>query len=344
MVAEQEVNIQSARVPSIRAIIKASRPKQMVKNGLVLVPLFFTINIWYNSGDIEGMTAIVGRAFAALGIFILISAAVYFINDSVDAEKDRAHPLKRFRPIAEGRISIPWAIGIAIVFIGGGMAAAVFASTPLAIAAGSYLAINIAYSLWLKNIVLLDVMVVASGFVIRAVAGSIAIDHAVIHPSGNAQQLDLTISPWLYVVTALGALFLALAKRRNELHNSGESSGAQRSILSKYSIPLLDNLINIVATATFLAYTLYTFNTGVSEANVPDNNSMMLTIPFVAYGIFRYLYLIHIRGVGESPEEILIRDKPLLINIFLWLITGSSVLMWSRLTNNICTEFFGICF
>ena len=333
MSVEQEVNIQSARVPSISAIIKASRPKQMVKNGLVLVPLFFTVNIWYNSDDIEGMTAIVGRAFAALGIFVLISAAVYFINDSVDVKKDREHPRKRFRPIAAGRISVPWAIGISILFIAGGMAAAFVASTPLAIAAGTYLAINIAYSLWIKNIVLLDVMVVASGFVIRAVAGSIAIDHAVIHPQGNSLELDLTISPWLYVVTALGALFLALAKRRNELHNAGEGSEAQRSMLREYSVPLLDNLINIVATATLVAYTLYTFNTGVSEANVPDNNSMMLTIPFVAYGIFRYLYLIHIKGAGESPEEILVRDKPLLLNIFLWLAVGSSVLMWTRLTN-----------
>jgi 4-hydroxybenzoate polyprenyltransferase len=290
------------------------------------------------------MTAIVSRAFAALGIFTLISAAVYFINDSVDVEKDRAHPRKRFRPIASGRISIPWAIGISIVLMVGGMAAAIVASTPLAVAAGSYLAINIAYSLWIKNIVLLDVMAVASGFVIRAAAGSIAIDHAVIHPQGNPIQLDLTISPWLYVVTMLGALFLALAKRRNELQNSSENSENQRSILSEYSIPLLDNLINIVATATLVAYTLYTFNTGVSEANVPDNNSMMLTIPFVAYGIFRYLYLIHIKGVGESPEEILVRDKPLLLSIFLWLVTGSSVLMWSRFTNEICAEFFRICF
>lgn len=344
MSVEQEVNIQSTRVPSIGAIITASRPKQMVKNGLVLIPLFFTVNIWYNSGDIESMTAIVGRAFAALGIFVLISAAVYFINDLVDVKKDRAHPKKRFRPIAAGRISIPWAIGISILLIVGGMAAALTASTPLAVAAGSYLAINIAYSMWFKNIVLLDVMVVASGFVIRAVAGSIAIDHAIIHRAdGTPLELDLTISPWLYVVTALGALFLALAKRRNELHNAGENSGAQRSILSEYSLPLLDNLINIVATATLVAYTLYTFNTGVSEANVPDDNSMMLTIPFVAYGIFRYLYLIHIRGVGESPEEILIRDKPLLINIFLWLVTGSSVLLWTRLTNSTCFELFGIC-
>ena len=199
------------------------------------------------------------------------------------------------------------------------------------ITAAAYLATNVVYSWWIKNVVLLDVMAVASGFVLRAVAGSVAIDHAVIERSGAAVELNLTISPWLYVVTALGALFLALAKRRGELFSAGDNSQAHRSILSEYSLPLLDNLINVVATATLIAYTLYTFSTGVAEANVPTNNSMMLTIPFVAYGIMRYLYLIHVRGDGEAPEEILIRDWPLRINIFLWLITGSSVLIWDRL-------------
>ena len=333
MAAEQEVKINTARVPSIRAIIKESRPRQMVKNGLVLVPLFFTVNIWYSADDVSGMTAIVGRAFAALGIFVLLSAAVYFINDSVDAEKDRAHPRKRFRPIAAGRISIPWAYGISIVMISGALVGAVALSIPMLVTAVAYLAINVAYSWWLKNVVLLDVMTVASGFVLRAVAGSIAIDHAIINRAGQANELDLTISPWLYVVTALGALFIALAKRRNELHNAGDNSVAQRSILTEYTVPLLDNLINVVATATLVSYTLYTFSTGVTEANVPGDHSMMLTIPFVAYGVLRYLYLIHVKGVGETPEEILIRDKPLLLNIFLWLITGSSVLMWTRLVD-----------
>jgi len=333
MAAEQEVTIQTARIPSIRTIIKESRPRQMIKNGLVLVPLFFTVNIWYSSDDISGMSAIISRAVAALAIFVLLSSAVYFINDSVDAEKDRAHPKKRLRPIAAGKISIPWAIGISLVMITGAVTAASFISIPMVITAVAYLAINVVYSWWLKNIVLLDVMTVASGFVLRAVAGSIAIDHAIINPVSGQTELDLTISPWLYVVTALGALFIALVKRRNELQTVGDNSGAQRSILSEYTLPLLDSLINVVATATLISYTLYTFSTGVAEANVPSDQSMMLTIPFVAYGVLRYLYLLHVRGVGESPEEILIRDKPLLINIFLWLITGSSVLMWTRLVN-----------
>lgn len=331
MTAEQEVNKRVAHIPSLKAIIQESRPKQMVKNGLVLVPLFFTVNIWFSSDDIGGMAAIIGRAFTALGIFVLLSAAIYFINDSVDAERDRAHPRKKFRPIAAGRISIRWAIGIAVTIIVVALAISTLISIPMVITAAAYLATNIAYSCWLKNIVLLDVMAVASGFVIRAVAGSIAIDHAIISQSGSSIELNLTISPWLYVVTALGALFLALAKRRNELFIAGINSEAQRSILSEYTVPLLDNLINVVATATLISYTLYTFSTGVTEANVPSNHSMMLTIPFVAYGVLRYLYLIHVKGLGEAPEEILIKDKPLMINIVLWLITGSSVLMWTRL-------------
>ena len=333
MAAEQEVINQTARIPSFKAIIKESRPKQMVKNGLVLVPLFFTINIWYSGEDIGGMAAIIGRAFTALGIFVLLSAAIYFINDSVDAEHDRAHARKKFRPIAAGRISVPWAIGIAVTMIVAAMAISTLISLPMVITAAAYLTTNIAYSWWLKHIVLLDVMTVASGFVIRAVAGSIAIDHAIISQSSSPIELDLTISPWLYVVTALGALFIALAKRRNELSIAGISSEAQRSILSEYTVPLLDNLINVVAAATLISYTLYTFSTGVTETNVPSDHSMMLTIPFVAYGVLRYLYLIHVKGVGEAPEEILIKDKPLMINIFLWLLTGSSVLMWTRLIN-----------
>ena len=331
MSAKEEVTINAARVPSIRDIVIQARPKQMLKNGLVLVPLFFTVNIWYDSSDLSGMSSIITRAVAALGIFILISAAVYFINDSADAKKDRLHPRKRFRPIAAKRISIPWAVGIATLMIIGGLSSAYLISVPLLITTASYLSINIAYSWWLKNIILLDVMIVASGFVLRAVAGSIAIDHAIFESPGGNIPLDLTISPWLYVVTALGALLITLAKRRQELHDGGKNSKSQRLILREYNLPLLDSLINVVATATLISYTLYTFSTGVTEANVPSNHSMMLTIPFVAYGIMRYLYLIHVKELGENPEEILFKDRPLMLNILFWLITGSSVLMWTRL-------------
>lgn len=332
MSAKQEVTINAARIPSIRDIVIQARPKQMLKNGLVLVPLFFTVNIWYNPSDLSSMSSIITRSLAALGIFMLISAAVYFINDSIDAKKDRIHPRKRFRPIANKRISVPWAVGIATLMIIGGLSSAYLISVPLLITTASYLSINIAYSWWIKNIILLDVMIVASGFVLRAVAGSIAIDHAIIETPGGNIPLDLTISPWLYVVTALGALLITLAKRRQELRDGGKNSKSQRLILSEYNLPLLDSLINVVATATLISYTLYTFSTGVTEANVPNNHSMMLTIPFVAYGIMRYLYLIHVKELGENPEEMLFKDRPLILNILFWLMTGSSVLMWTRLS------------
>ena len=149
MSAKEEVTINAARIPSIRDIVIQARPKQLLKNGLVLVPLFFTVNIWYNSSDLSGMSSIIIRAHAALGIFILISAAVYFINDSADAKKDRIHPLKRFRPIAAKRISVPWAVGIATLKIIGGLSSAYLISVPLLITATTYLSINIAYSWWI---------------------------------------------------------------------------------------------------------------------------------------------------------------------------------------------------
>lgn len=315
----------------MRAIIEGSRPRQMIKNGLVLVPLFFTVNIWFSTSDLSGMTTIVVKAFAALGIFILLSAAIYLFNDSVDVEKDRMHPKKKLRPIASGKISVHKAYAVSLLMMIAALAASLYISSPMILTSGFYLIINVAYTYWLKNIVILDVMTIASGFVLRAMAGSIAIDQTTIIQNNVPTEVALTISPWLYVVTALGALFIALAKRRNELHLAGSNSSAQRPILNDYSIALLDNLINVVAAATLIAYTFYTFSTGISEANVPSNHSMMFTIPFVAYGVLRYLYLIHIDEVGETPEEIVIRDKPLLINILLWLVTGSSVLMWTRL-------------
>ena len=332
MSTKHEVPNSPSRIPSIRDIVIQARPKQILKNGLVLVPLFFTVNIWYNPSDLSGMGSIITRALTALGIFVIISTAVYFINDSVDAEIDRAHPKKRFRPIAAKRISIPWALGISTLIIAVGLTSAYLISIPFLITIATYLSINVAYSCWIKNIILIDVMAVASGFVLRAVAGSIAIDHTIIEKSGTNVPLDLTISPWLYVVTALGALLITLAKRRQELQSGGNNSKSQRLILGEYNLPLLDNLINVVATATLISYTLYTFSTGVTEANVPNNHSMMLTIPFVTYGIMRYLYLIHVKELGENPEEVLFKDRPLMINILFWLITGSSVLMWTRLT------------
>jgi len=315
----------------ILGVIKTFRPRQLAKNGLVLVPLFFTVNIWWAANDWPGMIAIVGRGLAAFAVFAVLSGSVYAFNDIMDREADRAHPRKRNRPIAAGVVPVRVAVAVGAVGGAGSLAAAFVIAPNLGYTLLGYLALNTAYSYALKHMVVLDVMSVAGGFILRAVAGAFAIDHTVVHRNGGAVELDLTISPWLYLVTGLGALFIALSKRRSELKAAGDNSEAQRAILREYSLPMLDQMAGIVATATLVAYTLYTFASGApGDANVPDNNSMMLTIPFVVYGLFRYLYLVHIKGSGESPEEILITDKPLIVNIGLWLVTAASVLFFNR--------------
>ena len=311
----------------VRGLLRSARPKQTAKNGLVLVPVFFTINKWWDTNDIAGMLAIVGLGLAAFALFTLMSGVVYLVNDSLDVESDRAHPVKRHRPIAAGIVPVPLAFAVAGVLGAVGIVAAFLMSYEMVYVALAYLGLNVAYSLVLKRVVILDVAAISAGFVIRATAGSLAIDGSTLTRLGVETSLDLTISPWLYVVTALGALFIALAKRRSELAEAGDRSALQRPILSDYSLPFLDQLIAIVATSTLVAYTLYTFSGGITGANVPQNNAMILTAPFVAYGLFRYLYLVHRGNSGETPEEILLTDRPFIVNIALWIGAASAVLI-----------------
>lgn len=313
-------------------LFRSLRPKQAAKNGLVLVPLFFTVNKWWDAEDFSGMATLLGRSVGALLLFTALSGAVYMVNDITDVDRDRTHPTKRNRPIAAGALPVRVAWVAAAAFGSGALFLAFILRPEFGYAALAYAALNVAYSFTLKHIVILDVMSVATGFVLRAAAGSLAIDQTVLHRDGAITVLDLTISPWLYVVTALGALFIALAKRRSELVAAGDNSQQQRTILSEYSVSLLDQMIAMVAPATLIAYTLYTFGSGIGGSpNIPDNNSMMLTVPFVAYGLFRYLYLLHKHNRGEAPEEILLSDRPLLINIGLWLLTAAGVLLVNRL-------------
>lgn len=311
----------------VRGLLRSARPRQAAKNGLVLVPIFFTINLWWDTNDIAGMLAIVGLGLAAFALFALMSGAVYLVNDALDVENDRAHPSKRHRPIAAGVVPIPLAYATAGLLGAIGLAASFLMSYDLGFVALGYIGLNAAYSVVLKRVVILDVAAIAAGFVLRATAGALAIDKPTLTRIGVETTLDLTISPWLYAVTALGALFIALAKRRSELAEAGDRSASQRPILSAYSLPFLDQLTAIVATSTLVAYTLYTFSGGITGANVPENNAMMLTAPFVAYGLFRYLYLVHRGNSGETPEEILLTDKPFIINIALWIAAASTVLI-----------------
>lgn len=303
------------------------RPRQAPKNGLVLIALFFTVNKWWDLDQFEGMVWLIATSASATLIFIIVSGVVYIVNDLFDAERDREHPRKRFRPIASGVVpkSVAWVT--AIVLLIGAVAIAFVISMSFGLIVVGYFGLSQAYNAFLKSAVILDVATVSAGFVLRAAAGSAAIDGFAFGNNLDRFELELTISPWLYVCTASGALLIALIKRRAELVSAGSNAVRQRPILAQYSVELIDRLVAVVAPTTLMAYTLYTFSGSfLTNVNLPDNNSMMLTIPFVAYGLFRYLYLGYKNDMGESPEELLVRDPALLVTIVLWLTTAALVL------------------
>jgi 4-hydroxybenzoate polyprenyltransferase and related prenyltransferases len=279
----------------LKYLFKAMRPRQWTKNAFVFAALVFDRQMLIFKS--------LEHTLFAFFIFCFLSSSVYLINDIMDIEADRNHPVKKNRPIAAGKLPIPVAIAAAIVLIVVSLTAAYFVSLELAAISLAYLVINFAYSKWLKHIPLLDVLVLASCYVLRVAAGVSVI---------QVQRF----SPWLYVVTTLLALYIGFGKRRAEMTvlANGDPNLAHRKVLDGYSISLLDQLITVVSSTTIIAYSLYTF----SAPNLPDNHTMMLTIPFVLYGIFRYLYLIQIKNAGGEPEELLLKDHPLQAAIGLW--------------------------
>ncbi|MCH8235526.1 MAG: decaprenyl-phosphate phosphoribosyltransferase [Chloroflexi bacterium] len=311
----------------VYGLLRSMRPRQAPKNGLVLVALFFTVNKWWDLDQIGGMARLIATSAVATLIFIIVSGVVYIVNDLFDVERDRAHPRKQFRPIASGIVPTGAAWTTAVVLLIGSITAAFLLNMSFGLIVLGYFALSQAYNLVLKNTVILDVGTVATGFVLRAVAGSVAIDGFKFGTGPGHIELDLTISPWLYVCTGSGALLIALIKRRAELVSAGSNAERQRPILAEYSVELIDRLVGVVAPTALMAYTLYSFSGSfLPNVNLPENNSMMLTVPFVAYGLFRYLYLAYRKGMGESPEELLLRDPPLLVTIVLWLGTAAVVL------------------
>ena len=284
------------------ALLAAIRPRQcLTKNVLVFGALVFARRPQPGYSPISLFDAqVIGQALAAFLVFCLASGAVYILNDIKDVEQDRAHPRKRFRPIAAGELPIPLAWGFFGLLLALMIGGALLVRPALAAIALIYLLINVGYSFGLKQQVILDVFILSSGFVLRAVAGAVAI--------------AVAISPWLYVLIGLGALFLGFAKRRAEIMLLSETAGQHRRVLEEYSATLLEELIAIVTAATIMAYGLYTF----SAENLPKNHAMMLTIPFVLYGLFRYLYLVYRKDEGGSPEQVLLADRPLLACIVLW--------------------------
>ena len=279
-----------------RGLFKTMRPRQWLKSIVVFAALVFDGKLF--------VPELLLKTTLIYICFCLLSSAVYILNDLVDMEKDRQHPRKRNRPLASGRLDPRFAVagGVVLGAVSIGLA---FAVAPLAgVVLLAYLAQNIAYSFWLKNIVIIDVMVLSLGFLLRVVAGVV-----VVHVEN--------FSPWLYICVTLLALFLGFGKRRQEIVLLEGGAGSHRASLDEYNLPLLDQIITIITTSTLIAYTFYSFDAATALAH----NRMLITVPFVFYFIARYLYLVHVKGLGGAPDELLLEDKPLLINSALWAVT-----------------------
>ncbi len=281
---------------NIRGLLKAMRIHQWTKNGFVYAALVFDGKLFHL--DLFWWTTLVFL------VFCCISSAVYLMNDLVDIEKDRLHPRKRLRPLPSGELNPRLAFVTAISLALTGLAAAAWIEPLLGLVVLAYLVQNIAYSFYLKHIVLIDVMVLSLGFLLRVVAGVV-----VVHVSH--------FSPWLYVCVTLLSLFLGFGKRRHEIALLEDGAAGHRPSLEQYSVYLLDQIIGIVTTSMLVAYTFYTFD---AETALAGDGRLLLTVPFVFYFIVRYLYLIHIKKLGGAPDELLFQDRPLFINTVLFLL------------------------
>ncbi len=277
-----------------RSLVKSMRPEQWTKNLFIFGPLLFD----------EKLFDPLPLALTCIGFVLLcfISGNVYLVNDIVDIEKDRLHPTKKHRPLASGRLPKNMAVAAAIALPFVILPLSFWLNVTFGLIMAAYLLLQIAYSFILKNIVIVDVLAIAAGFVLRVGAGVSLITVRYF-------------SPWLYICTTLLALFLGLGKRRQELTLMGETNNNTRAILDHYSLPFLDQMIGVVTASTVMAYSFYTF----SAESLPDNHLMMLTIPFVIYGIFRWLYVIHVQGNGGAPDEVLLQDRPLQLSLALWI-------------------------
>jgi 4-hydroxybenzoate polyprenyltransferase len=280
----------------VAGILLSVRPRQWVKNLFVFAGLIFSQRLF---------TPAAGSAVAAFAIFCALSGAMYLFNDVADREKDRLHPKKRERPVASGLLPVPVALGAGATLAVLGLTAAAWLSPLFALTALAYVTLLTLYSAWLKHVVIVDVLAVSTGFVLRAVAGAVAV--------------DVEISGWLLICTILLALFLALGKRRHEYLTLEAEAVRHRPILAEYSAGLLDQMIAVVTASTVTAYALYT----MSPQTVAKFHTAWLlpaTLPFVLYGIFRYLYLLYRRQLGGNPSELFLNDRALLLNTLCWIL------------------------
>lgn len=281
----------------LRALIKTMRLRQWTKNGFIFFALIFDKQLFIPEPFL--------RTVAGFFLFCLVSSAVYLFNDIADVEADRNHPEKKSRPIASGKLPVNVALATALLLVLVAIPLGYLLSPLFALVLATYLVINLLYSRWLKHVSILDVLIISSGFVLRVVAGVL-----LIYPVER-------FSPWLYMITILFSLYIGLGKRRAEMNLLAQGASAHRKVFEGYTIPLLDQYITIVSSMTIVAYSLYTF----SAPNLPENHSMMLTIPFVVYGIFRYLQVIQTGHAAGSPDEVALKDRPLQITMLLWGLT-----------------------
>ena len=283
----------------------SARPRHWVKNILLFAPLLFS------QGILDGRSVI--RSTIAFSVFCMAASAVYILNDIKDQEEDRRHPLKRLRPIASGIFPVPFAAGCAIGLVGLSFGISFLLNQYLFYVVMGYIVLQILYTQILKTILILDVFSVAAGYFSRVAAGAIV--------------NDVSISHWLVICTIMLSLFLALAKRRHEQVILGEGAVNHRKTLSEYSPYLLDQMIGVVTATTVISYILYP----VSPDTVAKyhTHGLMATIPFVLYGIFRYLYLVHQKQSGGNPEKVLLADRPLLLNVILWGMTSFLIIYLS---------------
>ncbi|MGQ9483178.1 decaprenyl-phosphate phosphoribosyltransferase [Chloroflexus sp.] len=294
---------------SLQALIRTMRPRQWIKNIFVFAAIAFSEGrLWYT----EPVQLL--RVIGAFIAFCMAASAIYLINDLVDIEKDRAHPRKRHRPLAAGILSPTLAMVTAAILI---IAVFPFAfwldgDLDFMLVLAIYIAVQgFLYSYWLKNVVIFDILIIAAGFILRAVAGAVVI--------------DIVITPWLIVCMGLLALFLGIGKRRHELKLLEDGAGNHRRILDEYSIPLLDQMQAIVTASIVMAYSMTAFSAPVAPQE--PFPMLMITIPFVVYAIFRYLYLIHQRDGGGAPEDLVLQDRPLALSIVSWGVTVLGVLV-----------------
>lgn len=283
-------------------LVRLMRPAEWIKNVLVFGALLFSKHLF----DLHALT-LVSLAFC---VFCMIASGAYVMNDLRDIDRDRQHPVKRLRPLPSGRIPKANAVVLSVVLIVGGLVGAALLDGHFLVLTASYVGLQVAYTFWLKEIVILDVMAIAAGFVIRAGAGGVVI--------------DVPVSPWLIICTFLLMLFLGFSKRRHELTLLDEKATEHRASLREYSPYFLDQMISVVTASTVVAYAIYTVSPEVREKLGTEH--LYLTIPFVLYGIFRYFYLIHQREEGGNPARVLLSDRPLLIDIGLWVVTVALLL------------------